>query len=63
MIASRSADECRKRYETHLDPSISEKPWTENDDARLLDLYAEHGNKWTVIASVFGQDRSDLSIR
>ncbi|EOA18390.1 hypothetical protein CARUB_v10006921mg [Capsella rubella] len=49
-IQGRSAKTCRARWFRHLDPAISKKAFTDKEEAILLDGYAKHGNKWTLIA-------------
>ena len=34
-----------------LDPDLKRGPWTEEEDALLLELVARHGEKWTLIAA------------
>ena len=39
---------------SHKTPPVCEAPdlgWTEEDDRQILELYNEHGRKWTMIAT------------
>jgi hypothetical protein len=46
----RMGKQCRERWYNHLDPSVSKDPWSETEDALILNMHAELGNKWTVFA-------------
>lgn len=50
-LPGRTAKNCRKRWFYSLDPSIKKStPWTNEEDARLRDLVAAHGQTWCRIA-------------
>ena len=53
MLPGRTDDQCAKRWRENLDPSISRRPWTEEDDELLMEIYDEIGNRWKDIASRF----------
>jgi hypothetical protein len=42
--------ECRERWINHLDPTITKRKWTPQEDLCMLSLYREHGHKWSLIA-------------
>merc|ERR1712151_1024120 len=46
MGFTRSNKQCRERWTNFLDPSLRFGPWTAEEDALLLRLYEESGNKW-----------------
>ena len=50
MGFSRNILQCRERWNNFLDPSLRFEPWTAEEDALLLRLQAEFGNKWKQFA-------------
>ena len=38
------------RWHNHLSPDILKKAWTDEEDARIVELHAIHGSKWAEIA-------------
>lgn len=44
---------CRLRWYNQLDPNIIKRPFTEEDEERLLALHKVKGNKWAAIARFF----------
>ena len=46
----RHGRQCRERWNNYLDPNITRGPFTEEEDAKLLRLYQEHGKKWAEIS-------------
>jgi len=46
MGFTRSNKQCRERWTNFLDPSLRHGPWTAEEDARLLSLHSQFGNKW-----------------
>jgi len=52
QVPGRSAKQCRERWCFNLDPSINRDPWTPAEDAKLLKLQQEQGNKWAYIATM-----------
>ena len=50
----RTAKQVRERYLNHLQPHISHKVWSEEEDKKLLTLVGLHGHQWKVIESLFG---------
>ena len=57
-IDSRTDIQCRERYCNILDPKLSEVRWSSEEDVKLTYLYSKYGNKWSLIAKIFG-DRTD----
>ena len=61
--SSRNRAQCSQRWVRCLDPNISKKPWSPEEDARLLQIVKEHGEKsWTKVAALLG-GRSDVQCR
>jgi hypothetical protein len=59
----RSKSQCSQRWIRGLDPRISKSQWSDEQDARLLELVATHGEKnWTWISSDLG-NRCDVQCR
>ena len=53
LLPGRTGRQCRDRWANYIDPSISTKPWSQDEDSRLLQKYAETGAHWRVIANCF----------
>jgi hypothetical protein len=49
-IPGRNAKQCKERWMLNLNPSINHGPWTAEEDAMLIELHAEVGGKWSLIA-------------
>ncbi|KAL0572570.1 hypothetical protein V5O48_009390 [Marasmius crinis-equi] len=50
QVPGRNNKACRKRWLHSLSPTIKKTPWTGDEDNRLLELMAIHGQKWSLIA-------------
>jgi hypothetical protein len=53
LLNGRTGKQCRERFKNHLDGTVVRQPWSEEEDQKLIDLHAQHGNSWTLIASFF----------
>jgi len=62
MGFTRNSIQCRERWVHHLDPSLRRGPWTADEDASLLRLHAQFGNKWKKFTSAL-PGRSSQHIR
>jgi hypothetical protein len=59
----RSKAQCSQRWLRGLDPKISKFQWSEQQDAKLLQLIAVHGEKnWTKVSTDLG-NRCDIQCR
>ena len=50
QMGTRSVKQCRERWIHHLDPEVSKKDYSPEEDTKLLELHATLGNKWADIA-------------
>jgi hypothetical protein len=50
MLPGRIGKQCRERWMNHLNPDLCRDQWTDEEDARLINLHQEFGNKWSRIA-------------
>jgi len=50
MQESRSAKQCRERWVNHLNPEVTKRAWTEEEDRTLLVLHEKFPNKWANIS-------------
>lgn len=49
-LGTRTAKQCRERWNNHADPSINKDPFTDEENARILDMYRKFGSKWSEMA-------------
>jgi hypothetical protein len=54
--------QCRERWRNYLDPRLGREPWTEAEDARLVEEFLRLGTRWTMIAEQF-PGRSGNTVR
>ena len=57
-LLGRTDIQCRERWCNILDPSLEDVEWTNEEDLKLLNLYRQYGNKWSLIAKNYG-NRTD----
>ncbi|KAI1335921.1 hypothetical protein F5Y15DRAFT_396225 [Xylariaceae sp. FL0016] len=64
-VGSRSADQCAKRWQHGLDPSIKHGNWTSEEDSCLLRAVEEYGRQWKKIERKHftSRSRNDLKNR
>ena len=53
-LPSRTARQCRERYNMYLSPNVDKSPWTSEEDRLLLRKVQEFGSKWAKIRGWFG---------
>jgi len=62
-MTGRSPLQCRDRWINHLDPSINNKSFTDEEDKLLIDLVQHHGSSWATIAERFNDGRTDCAMK
>lgn len=61
-IPGRSGKSCRLRWCNQLSPAVQHRPFTPVEDRTIIELQAQHGNKWAAI-SRFLPGRTDNAIK
>ena len=62
VAGGRGAKSCRLRWCQHLAPELDSRPFTPEDDARIVEQQRVHGNKWATIARYL-HGRSDNAVK
>ena len=62
FMEGRTAKQCRDRYSNYLIPGFFQGEWSKEEDQLLIQLYKEHGPKWSTIKKSF-HNRSANNIK
>ena len=61
-LGNRTARQCRDRWNYYLCPDTNLEEFSPEDDQRLLNLFTQFGNKWSLIAPHF-EGRTSACVR
>eukprot|EP00587_Corethron_hystrix_P003283 CAMPEP_0113310292 /NCGR_PEP_ID=MMETSP0010_2-20120614/7995_1 /TAXON_ID=216773 ORGANISM="Corethron hystrix, Strain 308" /NCGR_SAMPLE_ID=MMETSP0010_2 /ASSEMBLY_ACC=CAM_ASM_000155 /LENGTH=656 /DNA_ID=CAMNT_0000165717 /DNA_START=260 /DNA_END=2230 /DNA_ORIENTATION=+ /assembly_acc=CAM_ASM_000155 len=61
-LPGRIGKQCRERFVNHLDPELRKGEWTDDEEAILIALHQQHGNRWANISKVL-PGRSDNDVK
>jgi hypothetical protein len=62
LFQGRSSRQCRDRYFSKLDPSISKEPWGEEEDKKIVIAQSKLGNSWVKIAKYL-EGRPEIAVK
>ncbi|XRB11062.1 transcription factor [Pseudoscourfieldia marina] len=63
MGVERDGKSCRQRWLNHLATGVNREPFSRDEDAKIIALQREFGNKWSKIAHALGSNRSDNAVK
>ncbi|KAK7702767.1 hypothetical protein SLS57_011205 [Botryosphaeria dothidea] len=62
-VGTRSADQCAKRWQHSLDPSLDRSKWTEEEEEKLLKAVEKHGRAWKLIQTEYFPGRATNNVK
>jgi hypothetical protein len=54
QMPRRNAIQCREQWHNHLDPTLKQGQFSEEEDVQIIRLQKEHGNNWQLISELLG---------
>ncbi|MCJ1279025.1 hypothetical protein MMC21_006846 [Puttea exsequens] len=63
IVGTRHAEQCAKRWQHSLDPSVDHSKWDNNEDQALMEGVTKHGRNWKTIRSERLPHRSTTDIK
>ncbi|KAK7449167.1 hypothetical protein VKT23_013317 [Stygiomarasmius scandens] len=63
VVHTRNSDQCAKRWNDTLNPSIDRTNWSCEEDALLLEAVKKHGKLWSQIVKTYFPGRTGLSAK
>ncbi|KAM0794119.1 hypothetical protein BDR22DRAFT_717997 [Usnea florida] len=63
IVGTRHAEQCAKRWQHSLDPSLDHSNWDSNEDQLLMESVTRHGRNWKTIRSEELPHRSTTDIK
>lgn len=61
-LPGRQGKQCRERFVNHLDPELKKGEWTDDEEAILIAMHEQHGNRWANISKHL-PGRSDNDVK
>jgi hypothetical protein len=62
MLPSRTVRQIRERYRLYLDPNVIQTSFSNEEDAKLMELVDKYGQQWSKLASMFN-GRTDVQLK
>ncbi|GAB1316610.1 hypothetical protein MFIFM68171_06820 [Madurella fahalii] len=59
QLPGRNNKDCRKRYLNEMAGTLKKGPWSQEEDAKLKKLVAEHGLSWVAVSQAMGTRSAD----
>lgn len=61
-LPGRQGKQCRERFVNHLDPELKKGEWTDDEEAILIAMHQQYGNRWANISKNL-PGRSDNDVK
>ena len=62
FLPGRIGKQCRERWHNHLNPDLTKKQWTQEEETLIIEQRAKLGNRWAKIARML-PGRSDNDVK